>query len=199
MPHTDVPWTRAMDDAIARAAAAGATAAAAGLEVGKSRSAVISHARKIGVRFLNGSDPWTPEMDVKLMKLVAKGLTSKECGEQLGKSKEAVHGHIRTLRKRLEMKARNQNSKYSEPKIITPAPAPLPTLRRVMTPEDRKQIAETIGVGENLPMETLRETSCRYPVSETTPFTFCGRTRKQGWYCKDHWQVTHPNAPLSRL
>lgn len=185
MPHTDFPWTHAMDHQLRQMAAIGATAAQVAPAVGKTRSAVISHARKIGVQFLNGTPPWTIEQDARLMQLLRQGWTAEEIGEELGKTKFAVRSHIKSMRKALERKHRNQNYQH----LPKPQRTPEITVLQKFVEEDRKQSVADAGVGLNLPMEDLHDSCCRYPVNNDPPFRFCGVAKKRGVYCEAHARI----------
>ena len=194
---TRTVWTPDMDARLTKMLAEGVTSTRIGQIMGFSRSAIMGRATRMGMPFKNNrpnGKAWTPALDAQVAKLVAQGLTLTEVGEEIGRSRDSIKARINKLAMPVPIKHANQHSNSKSNKVLLES-----STRRILTTEERQQLIAEIGAGENLRMEELNEYSCRYPVSDTTPFTFCGHPRKQGWYCKDHWQITHPNAPLSRL
>jgi hypothetical protein len=183
-------WNKGRVAMLGRLLARGMNSTQVAQALDESRSSVISACKRFGYTLgtTRRRIRWTQEMDDRLIALAAKGLTAAKIGEEMGESREAVKSRARHLPDvDLGAHGRHDHRQNGSPK----------TARRI-TEIERQQALIVMRDIDTTGIEMLQARQCRFPVSDK-PFRFCTRRQEHGSYCRDHYIITHVNAPPERV
>jgi GcrA cell cycle regulator len=132
--------------------------------------------------------PWTPERIGLLTRLWGEHLSAAEIARELGcgLTRCAVLGKVHRLG--LESHAARRS--------IHVRPASRRIARTWRAPGEKpKPVPIDASPPLNIPFVALRRLHCRFPVTEDTPFLFCGQAKTLGSsYCAYHHALAHAES-----
>lgn len=198
-------WDTEKDAKLRRMAAGGATMRAVAEALGcVSWKSVQSRAVRLGVSFARGpvirGDGWTEADDAVLRRMATEERASaREVADAVGKTRNAVLGRANRLGIALHgVRTYRVASSAFDP----PTRAKKTKLKSVprTSEKERVQLIKDMATTEGVPLEDFDSAhQCGYVVTDDVPFLFCGKDRKRGAYCEEHWKITHQAGQLARL
>ena len=132
---------------------------------------------------------YIPELTLKIIGFYEQGWPSSLIGERLGLTKGTVSGRIDRLKKMgypFKIKPARYNSRPGPRKTVLTSkksykPGSLP-----------KHIPDAIRARKKLLITDLKTGECKYPVSKTSPWYFCGRPTPDGIpWCPSHYKTIY--------
>lgn len=207
--HDGPAWTQAEDAALADLIGKGKSFAQAGAEIGRSKNACISRARRIGVKaslapgnwrvgeraFVGAPKlckrwdaTWTPEEIQILRNLRSQGKTTHE----IAKAMERTYGSIRGAARRFGASVPADHQQHIQRRIAAGKPK-----SRVAQPD--VSYANTL-FGDGVSFADLQNNQCRWPVGDVD-IVYCGAKRTKGSYCDLHHALAYSGrraTPLER-
>ena len=115
---------------------------------------------------MNTDKHWTPDEDAILTMRCSEGMPSSEIARLLGRTMRSVTGR----RFRLKLAQRNGKPPRQKPKPAPSLPQPAMLL---------------------IPIHSLNNTTCRWPIGDRPPFKFCGLIPRDGSsYCEGHAEAS---------
>jgi len=154
------------------------------------------------------NDTWDETTVQAVTQMWAAGKTSREIGDAVSKTRNAVIGllrrkgissdeNINNQRRRnggavgtdQAAHAYNMESRIKAKRRSVVRPIPVPAV--VELPDDP-------AVQGGVQFMDLEPHHCRWPTGDPSDadFHYCGRTRRRGSYCREHWDLSKPK-PVS--
>lgn len=133
---------------------------------------------------------WTDERVAILRALIAKGETARNIGQELGITRNAAIG--KALRLGLHIGGGKKDRTRGHRKDVADKRNKLTRLFLPRQYQERIAPSPTVAAPDsiNKTLLELRGSDCRYPVTEDSPFLFCGHPQDGGSsYCAHHHQL----------
>jgi GcrA cell cycle regulator len=126
---------------------------------------------------------WTDDQ-VKLLEMLAhEGWSCRQIGDQLGVSRNAVIGKLHRL---------GPTVVQGDSGLARPAPWRHPRYKRhrVAKPKPVAPPYRPPKLNQRVTVFELTATTCRWPLTASWPFYFCGAVTEDGCpYCPEHHQI----------
>ena len=140
--------------------------------------------------------PWAPEKIETLKTLWSKGFSATQIAQEIGGTRSAILGQIHRMRQyepELFSRRRLENGQR-RPKKYKPVPRQIRKPREIISYERPVEFVPVVVElpALNLSIFDLAQNSCRYPVTEDSPFLYCGHAQqKDSSYCAAHHRVCY--------